>query len=300
MLRGEDDEDYDEDDDGNPLGKRSLDLWFREWFLPHYFGEGSTLAQALNLTPEQAALLTRSVKMGPISALTDLNIGSSTSLDNLFFRSSNPSKDSKGALQQMAFDFTFGAFGSMGTKFAEAFDDFNDGNFNRAVEGFLPAFARGTATAVRLNEEGAKTRQGFEVMNSEFYTTGKLLAQMAGFGSTEVADIQKANYLAKQLDVKINAEKTHMLKMLDIALQKYDNSPTDTNEDYVDKVLDKITKYNSKNGYGDYAITDETISKSIQAHGKRTASAFQGLVVSPKNQQFIYPLVEKGRSEAYK
>jgi hypothetical protein len=189
--------------------------------------------------------------MGPISALTDLNIGSSTSLDGLFFRSSNPSKDSKGALMQTAYDFTFGAFGSMGTKFAEAFDDFNDGNFNRAVEGFLPAFARGTATSVRLSEEGAKTRQGLEVMNSEFYTTGKLFAQMLGFASTEVADLQKANYLAKQLDVKITGQKNQMLKMLDVALQKYENAPTETNENGVDKILDKITKYNNKNGYGD-------------------------------------------------
>jgi hypothetical protein len=300
MFRGEDDDDYDEDDEGNPLGKRNLDLWFREWFLPHYFGDGSALARALNLTPEQAAMLTRSVKMGPISALTDLNIGSSVSLDNLFFRSSNPAKDSKGALMQMAYDFTFGALGSTAAKIAEASDDFNNGHFNRAVEGFLPAFARGTAVATRLSEEGSKTRQGLEVKNAEFYTMGKLFAQALGFASTEVADLQRANYLAKQIDVKINAEKTHMLKLLDVAMQKYENSPTEANENNVDKVLDKITKYNNKNGYGDYVITGETIANSIKARNKRIGSAYQGLSVSPKNQQFIYPLVEKGRSPEYK
>ena len=88
--------------------------------------------------------------------------------------------------------------------------------------------------------------------------------------------------------------------MLDIALQKYENSPTETNENGVDKVLDKITKYNNKNGYGDYVITGETIANSIKGRQKRVGSAYQGLSVSPKNQQFIYPLVEKGRSEAYK
>jgi hypothetical protein len=31
------DEYYDDDDEGNPLGKRNLDLWFREWFIPHLF-----------------------------------------------------------------------------------------------------------------------------------------------------------------------------------------------------------------------------------------------------------------------
>jgi hypothetical protein len=129
---------------------------------------------------------------------------------------------------------------------------------------------------------------------------GKLFAQALGFASTEVADLQRANYLAKQIDVKINAEKTHMLKLLDVAMQKYENSPTEANENNVDKVLDKITKYNNKNGYGDYVITGETIANSIKARNKRIGSAYQGLSVSPKNQQFIYPLVEKGRSPEYK
>jgi hypothetical protein len=79
------DEYYDDDDEGNPLGKRNLDLWFREWFIPTYFGPDSGLASAMGLTEEQALTLQRAVKLGPISAFTDLNIGSSVSLNNLFF-----------------------------------------------------------------------------------------------------------------------------------------------------------------------------------------------------------------------
>ena len=83
LLRDEEDEDYDEDDEGNPLGKRSLDLWFRNWFIPNYFGPDSSLANFFNLTEEQAQTLARGVEMGPISAYTDLNVGTPTSLDGL-------------------------------------------------------------------------------------------------------------------------------------------------------------------------------------------------------------------------
>jgi hypothetical protein len=236
--------------------------------------------------------------MGPISAVTDVNLGSSVSLDGLWFRNNNPSKTSKDAFQQMAFDIAFGAFGSMGSQVASAFDDFNEGHFNRGVEKLLPAFFRGTATAFRLSEEGMKTRQGDEIKNAEFYTTGKLLAQVMGAGSTEVADIQKANFMARQIVVKIESEKTEILKNFDKALQRYDNNPTDANEEAVEKIMDKIERFNLKNGM--LPITGETIAKSIQAHTKQRGTAYQGLSVSPKAAPYIYPLVEKSRSQEFR
>ena len=298
MLRDEDDEDYDEDDDGNPLGKRSLDLWFREWFLPTYFGEESSLAAALNLTPAQAELLTRSVKLGPIPALTDINIGSSVSLDGLWFRNDNPEKTSKGAFEQMAYDYAFGPLGSMASQLASAFDEWNNGQFNRAIEKSLPAFARGAATAVRLGTEGAKSRKGEEVMNAEFYTTGKLLAQALGAGSTEVADIQKANFMAKQMVLKIETERQNILTNLDVAMQRFDNNPTDATEKAVEKIYERIEKYNAKNGM--LAITGETIANSMAAREKTRSGSFQGLSVTKSQAPFVYPLVEKGRSQGYK
>ena len=60
---------------------------------------------------------------------------------------------------------------------------------------------------MRLKSEGAITTKGDELMDPEFYTTGKLLAQTLGFGSTEVAQVQKANFMAKQIVTKINRQK---------------------------------------------------------------------------------------------
>jgi hypothetical protein len=294
MEDEESDEYYDEDDDGNPLGKRNLDLWFREWFIPTYFGDESDLAKALGLTKEQALTLQRSIKMGPISAMTDLNIGASVSLDGLWIRDDKPAETSKEAWQQFVFGLT-GPFGAMGEQIASAFDEFNNGNFNKGLEKLSPAFFRGLITSNRLREEGLLTTTGAEVKSAEWYTTGKLLGQSLGFQSTEVAEIQKKNFIAKQMVLKIQKERQKVLQDLDKAVQRYDNNPTDANEEAVEDALVAIDRYNYKNGM--LAINGETISKSLQGRMQRRGQAIDGLSVTPKEAPFVYPLIEKSRVE---
>ena len=293
MEDDEADEEYDEDDEGNPLGKRNLDLWFREWFLPHYFGPESDLAKAMGLTEEQALMLQRGIKMGPISAMTDLNIGASVSLDGLWFRDDTPAEDSKAAFTEFMFNFVMGPFGSMGQQIASAFDDFNNGQFNRGVEKLLPAFFRGGAKALRLSEEGEQTRQGAEVRNAEWYTTGKLLGQSLGFQSTEIAEIQKKNFIAKRMIMEIQKDRQKALSDLDLAVQRYENDPTDSNEERLEDALVAIDRYNYKNGM--LAISGETVSKSLAGRAQRRMEAIEGLMVTPKEAPYVYPLLEKSQ-----
>ena len=87
------------------------------------FGPGGSIATALGLTPEQAQALARGFEMGPISALTDWNIGSSVTLDHLWFQDSVPSDDMKGAFTQFLFDTFGGPLGAMGSQIASGVDD---------------------------------------------------------------------------------------------------------------------------------------------------------------------------------
>jgi hypothetical protein len=290
LMRDEEDEDYDEDDEGNPLGRRSTDLWFRNWLIPNYFGPDSSLAKFFNLTEEQAQRLSRGVELGLISSYTDLNVGTSTSLDGLWFRSDTPAETSREAFQNFMFSFT-GPIGSVGSNIAGAFDDFNNGQLNRGFEKLSPAWLKGGLTAMRLKEEGATTTKGDEIMNPEFYTTGKLLAQTLGFGSTEVAQVQKANFMAKQIVTKINREKQNILNRLDVAVRKDDDNK-------IDEILEEIDKFNAKNAM--LAINGETVSKSLQSRSERRGKSYQGLSVSDKEAPFVYPLVEGTRSPQYK
>jgi len=286
LMRDEDDEDYDEDDEGNPLGKRNLDLWFRNSFIPSYFGPDSNLASILGLSEEDAATLARGFEMGPLSAVTGLNLGASTSLDGLWFRNDTPGDTSREAFQNFVFGFT-GPIGSIGANVAGAFDDFNNGQINRGMEKLSPAWLRGGLTAYRLSQEGATTTKGDEIVDAEFYTTGKLAAQALGFGNTEVAQIQKSNFMAKQIVTKIEKEKATLLNRLDIAVRNED-------DDKVDSILEQVDKFNTKNSM--LPISGETINNSLQSREERRGKSSQGLSVTDAQAPFVYPLVEGTRS----
>jgi hypothetical protein len=294
MRPGPDDdraEEYDYNDDGEPLGKLSFDVWFRTWFLPHYFGNGSSIAKALNLTEEQAFALSRGMQLGPLSALTDVNMSTSTSLNGLFYVNDNPAPTTKAAFQEMLIKSAFGPLGAMGTQVASAFDDFNTGHGDRGIEKILPAFFRGPVVAARLHAEGALTREGAEMKHAEFFTTGKLLMQSLGFNSTEVADIQKANINAKQLLGDITADRARILGAINLATQKYDRSPTPENEAALDKAYKNKDKFNSKYPVQFYQIDNRDIMNSLASRQDRLARSDQGLIVEKKLQPYASALV---------
>ena len=228
-----------------------------------------------------------------------MNIGSSTSLNDLWFRSDNPDAAMKNAWQQMVYDVGFGAFGSMTASAMAAIDDFNDGQFTRGVEKLMPAIFRGPVTAMRLNDEGMQTRQGYQVLEPEFYTAGKLLAQAASFPSTEAAQIQKTNFKAKQIAVAVEKQRSKTLNNLDLALRKYFMNPTKANEKAIEKAFDNIYKFNYDTGYTN-PIDGDTIYTSLKNRFEGRAEALQGLSVNKKLRPYIYEMTRGTRSLEYR
>jgi hypothetical protein len=292
MEDEDEDEFYDENDDGNPLGKRSLDLWFREWFLPTYFGPGSSIAKAMGLTDEQADMLQRGVKMGPISAITNINLGGSTSLDGMWVRDKPPAETAEQAFRDFVFSM-LGPFGSAGEQFIGAFTEFNNGQVIRGVEKMLPAFFRGVPKAFRQEEEGETTRKGNEVMDAEDYTFGRLLGTTLGFQSTDVAEIQKKAFAAKQIDVAIKKERLKVLDRLDLMLQRFEKDPSDKNEENLEDAFVEIARFNYKNPVRGYLITQDTIRTSIKGRAERRDLTRFGISAPP----IIFDLIEKSGEE---
>jgi hypothetical protein len=265
-------------------------LWVRNWWIPNTFGPESNLAGVLGLSEENAQKLARAFEMGPISSYTDLNVAPSIALDGMWFRSDKPAETSREAYEQFLLSLG-GPLVSLGGNMMASLDDFENGRLLRGFEKIVPAFVKGSLTAVRLGTEGATTTKGDELMNAEFYTTGKLFAQSLGFASTEVAQVQKSNFMAKQIVAEINREKQKILTLLDSAVRQDD-------DDKIDKVLEQIDKFNTKNGM--LAIQGKTVSKSLQSRAERRGKAYQGLSVTDKEAPFVYPLVEGTRSIRYK
>ena len=246
------------------------------------FGPDSDIASALGLTEEQAQLLARNVEMGPISALSDWNIGSSVTLDHLWFQDRVPSDDMKSAFQYFLFDTFGGPLGAMGSQIAAGVQDMNEGNFDRGWEKFAPAFFRGPLKALRVSQEGTITQgQRAQMLDAEWYTTGKLLGQALNFQSTTEAEISKANFLAKRVTVEVQKERTKVLNQINLAYAKDMENSTPRTQANIDEALDAVYEYNYRNGF--YPISGDSISQSLTGRATTRAEAEQGLVVPQKD-----------------
>jgi len=269
----------DSDDPENPLATRDLKLWFHDVFLPKYFGRDSSLANSLGLTNEQADTLELMADRGPVSALTGIDVGPLVSMDNMFFRDETPSKNYRDAFTRFMLEHLGGPTASLGMNMATAADYFDKGDFQRGTEEIVPAFARNIMKSIRYGTEGNLTPEGEEVRNAEWYTTGKLLAQSAGLGATEAAQIEKRNIEAKSMVNEIEQERTDVLNNINRA---YASGNTDA---YI-AALNAVTDYNARNYM--LPITGSSISKSLTSRVKARTMSMQGY--APPRQ--LYPYVQ--------
>jgi len=249
-----------DDDEDNPLAAHNTDIWFRQYFIPTYFGAG---------------VMGRAVTYGPVSALTGGDVSGSTSLDGLWIRNNDPPDSYKDGFQQMLLGLT-GPFGSMGSQVAAGFDDINNGDLTRGMEKLSPAFLRNFIRTGRYATEGAVTKgnPGDIMKEKEWFTTGKLLGQSMGFAPMEIADIQQKTYALKR-EAEVIAKK--QAKILDRVNRAFAND----NDAEIDSALEAVDKYNDK--YGEVLpITTNSLNSSIKNRLAIQAASIHGLRVNGK------------------
>jgi hypothetical protein len=272
-------EDEDEDprmynaESGNPLAYASMDLWFRQWFLPNMLGGGESQ---------------RAAEMGPISAATDINFNASLSLNDMFFRDEQPADNVADAIQNLIMRTGMGAAGNTVKQVSQGIDFMLAGDGQRAAEKLMPYnFLRQPLIAARLQREGYITPNKVELKPAEFYTTGKLIAQAAGFGSTEVGEAQKRNILFSRVTDKIDATRNRVMRNHGDAWLKYIAKPTDENRAAYDKADEQLTEYNME-----YGLTDPITLPQLRASTKsraedREAARQLGGIQTDKNKRAL-------------
>ena len=293
---GDDDDDLkDLYDPSNPLGRMNSDLWFRSWFLNSYFGPGSDVAKALGLSDTQALTLARAAELGPISAFTDINFNPSVGLDSLWFADDKVSATNRSAFESMLLKFG-GPLASLGSNMAGALDDFEGGDVQRGLEKLTPAFFRGSLAAYRQSQEGQKTKQGFQVMDREFYTTTKLLFKGLGFQSTTEAEVQEAGFLAMKFQRAVEAERNKLVDLAGKAIMASADDPLNAAKTRkLQEVLEQITEFNMLNAF--VPITPSTLDTSITNKAESRAMSSNGISLDSKFAPIIYPML---KPELYK
>ena len=291
LYKGLFDDDDEPDTDLMSFGNLPFDVWFRAVFIPSYFGVNSDIAQVLDLSEENAQLLARVVEVGPLSALTGMNIGASTTLDRMWFRNDSPQAGYEQQVKDFMYETSLGPFGSLVGNIGRGVEDLERGNYLRAMENFLPAMFRNFVKAERLKQEGLLTRSGAEIKPAEYYTALKLFAQRIGFADTEAASDQQLAYMVKQMIAGQAEEKTNVLRGLDAVVVKFNRDPTPENYKRIgDFMTDEVNKYNVKYFYD--MITKDTIESSLTGRAERRGGAIKGVYVNERLQGLVFPLLD--------
>ena len=272
---GEDDEEKRKRRARNPLVAQNADLRFRQ-FLNDNFG------------PVTADML----YSGPISSATDINIGSKTSFDNLWFRGGKPAKTNQEAFNNFVLanigPAVSGIIGQAG-----AFDDFENGHIERGLEKMLPAFFKNPLVAARFAMEGVKTKGGDTIIEPKDVTAANIIAQATGAAPTRVARQQELGYELSGEYVKANQEKAKILQRLDDAILNKDF--TGSQKD-VQPVLNQIRQFNNKFPIDKVMIDVDTIQNNLDSALKARALTYKGTRIPTEDMiPYFIPVLNQGR-----
>jgi hypothetical protein len=246
--------------------------WFFEVFLPENLGDVT-----LGGVP-----VSDLIKEGPLNALTGLAIASRIGLADLWGRDSKETKTSRESAIAFMLDHFGGPTASMGLGFADAYDAYAMGDYQKMLDRMLPAVARNLVVANRYADEGMKTGRGVELVGKDDVKTGELIGQAIGFRPDILASTQGPAFKLSGIEQKINNQRTLLLNKLDFQRRK----DTDEGDEKFDDIIDnEVAKFNDK--YPSYRLTRDTINESLKKRAEQRAGSRAGVNVTKQNKPII-------------
>lgn len=268
---GDDDDDVRDMMHKDPRIARDPDLMFRKWLNDH-FG-----APQIRGVDGRMHRLTDVLVNGPVSELTDMNIGSRTSLDlaNLWMRDTIKADTGWGTFANFIASNVAGASVIAGVLNAQG--DFDEGNYNRGLQKMMPAFFRTWLQTAEMESAGYRTRKGDTVMAPEEFNELNKIASMLGLRPTRLGTIQDIAVTRSKNDKAIRTERTELM-------QKFDRMAKEgaTREELQDFVQTDIRNFNRKYPVEDFLITPKVLANSLTTSMKSDNMQYRGMKFTKK------------------
>ena len=262
----------------NPLTAESSNLRFRYEFLPKHFGH----IEITGLDGKKHRL-SEILEKGSISVLSDINIGSRTSFDGIWFREAKPGKNWQETVENYVKE-NLGPGISTGLNMVGAIDDFNEGKLLRGAEKLVPAFFKGPLTSYRLSTEGAETKGGAKVLKQSEITDLNLIASALGFQPSHLARIQEKNFAFQREITRAEDSKSDALRKLNETVFNAEKEPGD-----IKAAIAKIREHNKRYPMEAFLIDGDTIDRSIEGYGEKLGLTYRGQRMSEKLLPYVMP-----------
>ena len=263
-------------DDDWPEELKDLDFitWFRTVFLPEHLGDVTV----------GGVPVSDLIERGPLNAITGYDIASRIGLNDLWGRDSKETKTSRDSAIAFMLDHFAGPTASLLLGFADAYDAYALGDYQKMQEKLAPAAIRNLMVANKYADEGMKTGRGVELVGKDDVKTGELIGQAVGFRPDILAATQGPAFKLAGVEQKINNQRNLILNKLDFQLRQ----DTDKADERFDKILeDEVTKFNTK--YPSYALDGDAIYNSLIKKAEQRASSRAGVAATEKN----IPIIEE-------
>jgi len=262
------------EDEDWPEELKGIDFftWFFEVLLPEKLGDVT-----LGGVP-----VSDLIKEGPFNALTGLAIGSRIGLADLWGRDSKETKTSRESAIAFMLDHFGGPTASLLLGFADAYDAYAMGDYQKMMERMLPAVVRNLVVANKYADEGMKSGRGVELVGKDDVKTGEIIGQAIGFRPDILAATQGPAFKYSGIDQKINNQRNLLLNKLDFQRRK----DTDEGDEKFDDIIDnEVAKFNDK--HPSYRLTRATINESLKKRADQRATSRAGVNVTKQNKPII-------------
>jgi hypothetical protein len=263
----------------NPLIAENPDFRFRYEFLPKYFGDIKLPATDGRYYP-----LSSMLEKGPLSVATDLNIGSRTGLDGIWFKTPKVGKDLQEKTANWLEAFLPAAV-SAGKNVVKGIDTINDGKILQGMSEMLPAFFANPVKTVRIAEEGATTRKGQQILGKEELSDTNIIAQVTGLQSTRVAQLQEQAFKYQSEIIRATNARNSLIGKLDDVF--IDQKATDKDRK---TLMNQIAQHNKRYPMQGVAIDPDTIFRSIDNSIKNRGLTFRGMQIKENLLPYILPI----------
>jgi hypothetical protein len=246
------------------------DTWFTQVYLPEILGDVTVAGYKLGDLSEL-------VSKGVLNKLTGLDFSSRTSLNNMFFRDIKETQSPREEVIARALERA-GPAANMVLNWADAYDAFQQGDQQKALEKVAPAILRNIVVANKYAKEGAKDNKGAVIAKPEAFDKWDYYGQAIGFRSAPLANAQAVNFKLTAIEKRIENERTDLLNNLDRAYRNKDLKEYSKINNDINKRFNLM--YPSKR-------IDE-IEKSLETRAEARGKSWRGVEITEQNAPFAY------------
>jgi hypothetical protein len=213
---------------------------------------------------------------GPLNKLTNLDVAARTGFANLYWRD-DPRRIQEIGVLGYTMESLLGPTYSYARSFGRGVEDMSQGEVYRGIEAMMPAFLRNPLKSFRYMGEGARTRTGAVLDDTNGYDA---FMQFFGFTNEDLSKAYEQNTAMKNAERSMLRRRSGLLTAAFVARDSGDG-------ELYQEVLRKVRDYNKTSTGRLNPITGKTLRVSYKQRKRAIEESVNGVTLTKKYRDYL-------------